>query len=71
VSGDGGQYRSFVNIGYAKQIMATLAKDELKTGVYNLSDRILNLNTVIEAVTEVFPETEIFICRSKFAYAQC
>ncbi len=59
VHGDVSQSRSFVHIDRASRIVAALAESELETGIYNLADRVLNLNDLIEALLKIFQDMEL------------
>ena len=59
VHGDGSQYRSFVHIERAASTLASLVDADLSTGIYNLVDRTLNLNDIIEVLVQLFPDMEL------------
>lgn len=59
VHGDGSQYRSFIHVERAASILASLVNAGLATGVYNLVDRTITLNNIIEVLVQLFPEMEL------------
>jgi len=59
VHGDGSQYRSFIHIERAASILASLVGADVAKGVYNLVDRTINLNDIIEVLVQLLPDMEL------------
>ncbi|OFX41700.1 MAG: ADP-glyceromanno-heptose 6-epimerase [Bacteroidetes bacterium GWA2_32_17] len=62
VYGNGSQRRSFVHIEKAANILANLVNSNLKSGTYNLVDKVMSIMEISEHIKNLYPKLEmIFI----------
>jgi len=62
VYGNGSQRRSFVHIEKAANILANLVNSNLKSGTYNLVDKVMSIMEISEHIKKLYPKLEmIFI----------
>ena len=62
IDGSGKQYRPFVHIESAVNTLTDLIFTEVPSGIYNLSDRNLQILDIVDVLKEIYPELEfIFV----------
>ncbi|HEX3078980.1 MAG TPA: SDR family oxidoreductase [Puia sp.] len=58
INGSGNQSRSFIHINKVRKILAGLLNIDVPSGVYNLSDKNLEIVDIIEVLKKIYPDLE-------------
>lgn len=58
ITGSGKQSRSFININKVTKMLAGLLHAEVPSGIYNLTDKNLELLDIIEVLKKIYPDLE-------------
>jgi UDP-glucose 4-epimerase len=62
INGNGKQYRSFIHVDKLVYALSQFVQKDIPSGVYNLSDKNLQVLDLVDVFKEIFPEMEfIFI----------
>ncbi|MFN8416149.1 MAG: NAD-dependent epimerase/dehydratase family protein [Cytophagaceae bacterium] len=62
VHGNGKQHRSFIHIDKATTALASLIHTDIPSGVYNLTERNIEINDLVDTMKNIYPSLEfIFI----------
>ena len=62
IAGSGNQFRALIHVEKLTHVLANLYDDSLESGVYNLVDRNMSVNEIVEILKVLYPELEtIFI----------
>lgn len=62
IHGNGKQHRSFISIQKASYVLAELIKTPIPSGVYNLTERNIEINDLVDVMKTLYPALEfIFI----------
>lgn len=59
VNGNGEQHRSFVHIDVVSKVLANLSNSTLKPGRYDLVNRVMKINDIVEGIMELYPGLEM------------
>ncbi|MEM6524002.1 MAG: SDR family oxidoreductase [Bacteroidota bacterium] len=58
INGDGKQHRSFIHIDHAATALEAVLDSDISPGVYNLSDRDLEVLDIVDALKQIIPDLE-------------
>ncbi|MGB3075338.1 MAG: hypothetical protein WBB36_08445, partial [Chitinophagales bacterium] len=58
ITGSGNQSRSFIHINKVTKMLAGLLHAEVSSGIYNLSDKNLEIVDIIEVLKKIYPDLE-------------
>ncbi|MEM7107121.1 MAG: SDR family oxidoreductase [Bacteroidota bacterium] len=58
INGDGKQHRSFIHIDHAATALEAVLDSDIAPGVYNLSDRDLEILDIVDALKQIIPDLE-------------
>jgi UDP-glucose 4-epimerase len=58
INGSGSQSRSFIHVSKATKILAALLHAEVPSGIYNMSDKNLEIVEIVEVLKKIYPELE-------------
>lgn len=62
INGNGKQYRSFINVDKVVDALAQVLLNNIPSGIYNLTDKNLQMLDLVDVMKEIFPSLEfIFI----------
>ena len=62
IDGSGKQYRPFVHIESAVRTLSDILDSDIPSGIYNLSDRNMQILDVVDVLKEIYPDLEfIFV----------
>ncbi len=67
INGSGEQYRSFIHIEKAAYILSQLFTGSMPGGVYNVTDKNINIITIAESLKELYPHLELFFINQNYA----
>lgn len=67
INGSGEQYRSFIHIDKVTEILSQLFKNPLPNGIYNVTDKNINILTIAETLKELYPNLETFFINQNYA----
>jgi UDP-glucose 4-epimerase len=59
INGSGEQHRSFAHIDRVSIVIASLVSSTLKPGVFNLLDKTLSINSVADALKNIYPDLDL------------
>jgi len=60
INGSGTQSRSFIHVAKLSGVLSNLIHTEVPSGIYNLSDKNLEILDIIEVLKKIYPELEYF-----------
>ena len=60
INGSGTQSRAFIHINKVSDILSKLLSDEVPSGIYNLSDKNLEILDILEVLKRIYPNLEYF-----------
>lgn len=66
VHGSGRQYRSFISVFNVVSTITAIVKNKVETGIYNLSQRNLQIHDLVETIKEIYPELEFIFINHEF-----
>ena len=58
INGNGRQFRSFIHIDKVTHILSQLLSNNIPSGIYNLSDKNLEIMQLVDTLKEVYPNLE-------------
>jgi UDP-glucose 4-epimerase len=58
INGNGRQYRTFIHIDKVIHILSHLLESEVPSGIYNLSDKNLEILEVVDVLKTIYPDIE-------------
>jgi len=58
INGNGRQFRSFIHIDKVTHILSQLLSNNIPSGIYNLSDKNLEIMELVDTLKEVYPNLE-------------
>jgi len=58
INGNGRQYRTFIHIDKVTHILSHLLEDKVPSGIYNLSDKNLEILEVVDVLKTIYPDIE-------------
>ena len=58
VNGSGSQSRSFIHVSKVTKMLAALPGADIPSGIYNLSDRNLEIVDIVEVLKKIYPDLE-------------
>ena len=67
INGTGKQHRSFIHIDKVTYILSQLLSKEIPGGIYNLSDKNLNILDISETLQNIYPGLESFFINQNYA----
>jgi len=67
INGTGMQHRSFIHIDKVTFILSQLLQLDIPSGIYNLSDKNLNILDISEVLTTIYPGLESFFINQNYA----
>ena len=59
IHGNGEQYRSFIHIDRAVNVLANLLGSDLPVDAYNLVEANYSINTIADTIKEIYPDLEM------------
>lgn len=59
IHGDGEQYRAFVHIDRAVNVLANLLSSDLPSGAYDLVEENYSIGTIAEVIKDLYPDVEM------------
>src|SRR5262249_4138579 len=60
INGSGTQSRAFIHVNKASEILAQLCEIEVPSGIYNLSDKNLEILDILDVLKKIYPDLEYF-----------
>jgi len=60
INGSGTQSRSFIRVSKVSQVLAQLIETKVPSGIYNLSDKNLEILDILEVLKKIYPDLEYF-----------
>ncbi|MBX7140266.1 MAG: NAD-dependent epimerase/dehydratase family protein [Chitinophagales bacterium] len=60
INGSGTQSRSFIHIDKLSHILSTLSKTDVPSGIYNCSDKNLEILDILSVLKNIYPDLEYF-----------
>lgn len=58
INGNGRQFRSFIHIDKVTHILSQLLSNNIPSGIYNLSDKNLEIMQLVDTLKEIYPNLE-------------
>lgn len=59
INGNGEQHRSFVHIDLVSKVLSGLTNQSIKPGRYDLVNRVLTVNDIVDSMMELYPNLEM------------
>jgi UDP-glucose 4-epimerase len=66
INGTGKQHRSFIHIDKVTSVLSDLLNKNIPNGIYNLSDKNLNILGVVEELKKIYPDVESFFINQNY-----
>lgn len=66
INGTGKQHRSFIHIDKVTAVLSDLLNKDIPGGIYNLSDKNLNILDVVEELKKIYPDMESFFINQNY-----
>lgn len=66
INGTGKQHRSFIHINKVTSVLSDLLNKNIPNGIYNLSDKNLNILDVVEVLKKIYPDMESFFINQNY-----
>ena len=60
INGSGTQSRSFIHVNKVSHVLAKLTEAKVPSGIYNLSDRNLEILDILDVLRKIYPDLEYF-----------